>query len=302
VFSLGVLLHVLVTGDRPTELVRWPDEPRPPDVEHVLALADRLRHPEPRTRPRAAEVRAECEALASRLGGPSLRQWAAEHVPRNTAFAAADDLVGTTLTETVDQGTRFVLPASGAAVRRAPPWLRLVPVLALAVGTLGLVVVFVAFVVVMATLAPIAPPPEPTAAAPDPTPPTPAPLPEVAAVAPPPPEPAVAPPPQPQPRARAVAPPPPVPEAAPTPPSPEPTPRPGPVALAVVSFESDPPGAVVLLDGVAIGRTPLRGHPVSHGSYELRLEHGDRAISRTIRISARGSTHFGWVGDELVAR
>jgi serine/threonine protein kinase len=104
--------------------------------------------------------------------------------------------------------------------------------------------------------------------------------------------------PQPQPQVAAVLPPEPAPQPAPA----APAPSVEAVSLAVLTFESDPPGATVRLNGVAIGRTPLRGQPVAHGVYELRLENGAQSIVRTIRIGSRGSTSYRWQGDQLLAR
>ncbi|MEQ1506670.1 MAG: serine/threonine-protein kinase, partial [Myxococcota bacterium] len=103
VFSLGVLLHVLVTTERATELeagdatgtARF-EIARTDDVNRVLALAERMRARDPALRPTARDVEAECAALAASIAGTSLRQWAPEVVPADESYEP-DALVGAVL-------------------------------------------------------------------------------------------------------------------------------------------------------------------------------------------------------------
>jgi hypothetical protein len=327
IYSLGVLLHVLVTGERAVDLSRPPEIQRGEDIEQVVALAEWMRDPSPAQRPTAQEVQRQCAELATLLGGPTLRQWAPDAVPP-TAPYTPDELVGLTLTEKAELFTR-THHSTPRSIEPAPRrlWIPVLAVGALATATLGLSVALVAALWMGLALVPQPPvagepvlvpvpvavpadvpvPAEgPVPASPVPASPgeaqPPTPVPQVAVR---PASPAA------QPPRPAVLPAPAVPTPAPVvQPAAMPTPAPGtagaapsdPVALAVMTFESEPPGATVHLNGVAIGRTPLRGQPVSHGVYELRLENGQQSIVRTIRIGSRGSTSYRWQGDQLLAR
>ncbi|MEQ1502549.1 MAG: PEGA domain-containing protein, partial [Myxococcota bacterium] len=88
-------------------------------------------------------------------------------------------------------------------------------------------------------------------------------------------------------------------------PAPEVPAAPAPAVEVVgVTFESTRPGAAVYLDGVLIGRTPVRDHLAAAGTHELRLTQDGRALTREIRVGGRrGSTRFSWGDDDqLLAR
>jgi serine/threonine protein kinase len=307
IFSLGVLLHVLVTADRATDLDVRNREPqgRPPEIERVLAFAERMRNPDPSLRPPARTVEQDCAVLGASMPGPTLRQYAQATVPADGSFQP-DELVGSMLTETVElrpeRSTEGTL-STREPVRRG--WLTalvlasIVSVLTATVAV-GASIAAVAFTWNRTPLETPAPIDVPVEDDPLPAPPVvPDPVVEVAPVVPPPvvPEPVRGD--REPPRRREPAPV----EAAPTAPTaPEPA-APEPLDLVEVTFDSVPPGATISLNGMSIGRTPLRGHPVSVGTYELRLEHDGRSIVREVRLGGRrGNTSFTWNGDQLVVR
>jgi hypothetical protein len=75
------------------------------------------------------------------------------------------------------------------------------------------------------------------------------------------------------------------------------------VELTSATFDSDPPGARVYLDGVLIGRTPLRDHPVSVGAHQILFENDAGSLARELRIGGRhGNRSFEWRGAELLVR
>lgn len=159
VFSLGVTAHVMLTGERPSRrqmmgLEASSTASLPADAQEMLALATRMRSPDPARRPSAREVEEACAKIRRADAGASLRNWAEENIPKANAVRPDDDLVGHVLTETLaampseerlaaghellDRRSR----ASGAASAPAPRGDRLLRValfgvLALAVMMLG---------------------------------------------------------------------------------------------------------------------------------------------------------------------
>jgi len=127
VFSLGVVLHELVTGDRPKhpptvevdtqiqhgsedeelpsaavrvdeEELEIPDDLRDdPLVMGVLRFAAWMRAYDPTTRPSAREVEEACRTFRQKLPPPYFRNWAESHVPHRMELDA-DEMVGQVLT------------------------------------------------------------------------------------------------------------------------------------------------------------------------------------------------------------
>ncbi|MEQ1505144.1 MAG: serine/threonine-protein kinase, partial [Myxococcota bacterium] len=132
VFSLGVLLHEIVTGDRPkyaptvhldgnglpvVDTAEIAEGPIPPDRAEVLKLSAWMRADEPEERPSARDVERECRRLRNQLDGAYLRDWAEEHVPHRNDLAP-DEMIGRVITATSGQLT--LTPIDGAE-RLAPP-------------------------------------------------------------------------------------------------------------------------------------------------------------------------------------
>jgi serine/threonine protein kinase len=106
VYSLGVTLHFMITGERPTRRqLMGLDEPDTQQLDaearSMLALASRMRNVEPTERPSARDVEEECAKVRKHSDGPSLRQWAEHNVPRAVALKFSDEVVGSVLTETL---------------------------------------------------------------------------------------------------------------------------------------------------------------------------------------------------------
>ena len=132
VFSLGVVLHELITGIRPlasptvviepsgviqvTELLQVDDASRAdPHRMEVLKLAAWMRADEHEDRPSARQVEEACRKLRHALPAPYLREWAEENVGRRPDMPP-DELVGQVL---VPGRTPAETPAR--APRTAPP-------------------------------------------------------------------------------------------------------------------------------------------------------------------------------------
>ena len=63
-------------------------------------------------------------------------------------------------------------------------------------------------------------------------------------------------------------------------------------------LSSSPMGAVVLIDGVEIGKTPILGHEVAEGDHTLRMVLGDRSGERAIFVGRRAATRYVWSAGE----
>ncbi len=304
IFSLGVLLHVLVTGQPATRVdVEELSVPPGSELSEILDYARCMRAGQISDRPTAAEVEARCRTWAQRTDGPDLRAFAMLRVPI-VRMREDDGLVGSVLTETLSMpaGAPLVAPPS-----RVPRWLMAV------VGVATAVVLFLVPVALglamYAAFGPSAPgqqgvrvQAEPVAARMEP------PRAEVGDVeaagdllagpvmdeAP---EPVPA-----KPARRHVRRPDPRPAPAPTthvapvaPPPPAPT-------LVSVSFESEPRGAEVVLDGLSIGHTPLRNHPISVGPHRLIFRRDGQHATQEVRIGGRhGFRLFRWTSSGVVA-
>ncbi len=139
VFSLGVVLHELVTGDRPKHpptvevdtqiqhgdddeeevpfsgIVVDEDELEVPDdlrgdpmVMGVIRLAAWMRAYDPGTRPSSREVEEACRQFRLKLPPPFFRNWAESHVPHRMELDA-DDMVGRVLTTERSSGSPLVI-------------------------------------------------------------------------------------------------------------------------------------------------------------------------------------------------
>jgi serine/threonine protein kinase len=291
IYSLGVVLHVLITGDKPTR----PGEYKPRKhrverteaVETILAYARKMASLDPNQRPVAREVEDSLSELRARIPGPSLRRWAEKHVPE-AAEIAKDGLVGTLVTETL--ANLPMMPNSipdFTDTKEAGKSLFTIAVAGLA--ALLLVAggwVYMRFTATVDTpidepVAAVAPTQIPAAPPPVAAPPTPeaAPAPEVEK-----PAPKVAP----RPAKR------PAPVAKPTPaPPPAPT---GPTYN--ISFSSVPLGAAVYIDGEKVGTTPLINTPLVAGDHTVRMESASGTIERTIRAGRRSPARYIWRGSD----
>lgn len=136
IYSLGVVLHALVAGRRPPqftvpgETIELPDDlERTQDITKVVTLAGQMRQLDPSHRPTAAQVARRAEELAAQMEGPSLREWAPDHVKPQASDP--DTLVGTSIIENYStQPVQLTL---------APPRRTWIPV-ALVLGLLVLLV------------------------------------------------------------------------------------------------------------------------------------------------------------------
>ena len=62
---------------------------------------------------------------------------------------------------------------------------------------------------------------------------------------------------------------------------------PAPLQMGTLELLTDPTDAWVLIDGVAVGRTPFRGNELTQGKHTVTLEHtGFASVSRYVRIEA----------------
>lgn len=127
IYSLGVVLHLLVTGEKPPPItsVEVPGTDVVPSLRgETLELARRMRSLNPLDRPTAAEVEGTCRRMALRVAGLALREWAGGVVPGEVNIAP-DELVGRTLAE---EDQRAV------PVRRSDRWMGALAVLTALVG------------------------------------------------------------------------------------------------------------------------------------------------------------------------
>ena len=130
VFSLGVVLHELVTGDRPT----WDGTSQghaDPQIAEVVELAAVMRSVDAAKRPSAREVEKRCRRLRQRLDEPYLRDWAEDRVAPHSEMEA-DSLVGQVLAVRATDDTE--------EAPRPQPWLRWIATGAAAALGIGLIV------------------------------------------------------------------------------------------------------------------------------------------------------------------
>ncbi len=66
------------------------------------------------------------------------------------------------------------------------------------------------------------------------------------------------------------------------------------VQRVVLRLDSNPQGAVVLLDGKRIGETPLLDVEVGLGKHRIRMQKGKQRGSRRIEVRAGAPTHYTW--------
>jgi eukaryotic-like serine/threonine-protein kinase len=313
VYALGLVLRVLATRVAPPARRYGDTLPAPRPLVRILALADAMTSPDPVERPLASEVERACRALLESAEGESLRQWAPTAISALEREAPGPDdapgWVGAVLAEGA--------PAARGRrrSRRRTAWLALTAGAALTVAAVGGVLLAAVIVAAgwlavgerpdasVSVLVPIEPPAAPPAREDPP--------PDRASDGP-----SEAPPPEEPPRPRPAAAPTPAPVVVPAPGGPaeepevaqvdEPAPSPDPArSLTTATFESVPPGAIVVLDGATIGRTPLRDQFVSVGPHDLRFddEGGGSSGTRGVLIGGRnGARWFGWDGEQFVTR
>ena len=288
IFSLGVVLHVLVTGKPATKISDRDRLEVESDVASVIAYASELQANVPSFRPTAKEIVRECTAFASWLGGPDLRSHAAVAVPK-VKTRGDGELVGKVLVERLaGEAARprlasgFVAQSTRLAVGRVLLGGFLVGLVSLTLaGALLGIPQLVALdtdkglqptATVQPTLREVVPP-EPVA--PEPT---------VVPILPKSrlrPEPAEA-----EPVARA-------PERS----------VPEPLQIVITTFLSEPAGAEVQIDGVAIGNTPLRGHPLSSGNHVLSFQLGEHRAEQSVRVGGpNGFREFSWTDEGIIVQ
>ncbi len=326
IYSLGVVLHVLLTAKRPPPhwtIVSSEEDTvgdittGTPGLRQAMLLAKEMVNADPRKRPAARAVEEECHRLRGECrDDPRLRLWAESVIPTLSEMEP-DDLVGTLITETL------------RAVPLAPDDLAPDPTvetkilriagqgaLVAAGGTSILMIgigVGVAAVALMAGLyigfpgeAPEADPsptatvaevvPEPKVA--EPTEPSEEPAPDAAA-----PEPTKS---MAEPIAKPTQPPAvaktepikasPAPVAAKTP---EPVAAPPPSAKTkAITFTSIPMDAEVWIDGKKVGTTPLPGFALSEGSHSVKMVLDGKVIEKSIRVGRRSPVRHVWKAGE----
>ncbi len=301
VFSLGVTLHEMITGERPryaAPTVQFETDGPAQDIEElevpeallddpeirkILELAGWMRTYDYEQRPAAREVEDRCRRLRKDMDATILREWAEANVPPLTEFEQ-DERTGTTLT--LDSGAEATpIPAPVVAVptpqESGGSGLAMGALLGggtvVVMGMALIVVVLVAVIGWLATSQPTDPPVDPAAI----DAPAPAPEPDPAPVEPPVQEPEPAPDPTPAPRPDPRPPPvvitlpspgaSPVPTPTPTPdpPTPAPTPEPErPTGLVVV--KTIPSGATVKLRGQTLSKSGA-GYKLPPGTHVLEV-------------------------------
>ena len=325
IFSLGVTAHWMLMGQRPTRReMMGLDEVEDTDLNAVgrtlLALFTRMRAVAPVLRPTAREVEALCAEIGQASGGPSLREWAEEEVPKAIALHEGDPMVGSVLTETLAvlptaerlEGQELILPPEPRQRRRRRkrvfPWM-------LAGSAVAVVLVAVPAAVLTAVMWAASTDPEPdplplerpagpvTLVGPfsDPTSPPPAapPAAEVDEATPddpataairPAPAPSEARPPAPA-RSRVRRP-------APARSDPRRTAPPEAVSTRTITITSVPMGADLFIDDRAMGQTPLLGHAFPEGTYRLKVVSDSETSLRTIEIGRRTPSRYVWKGGD----
>ena len=96
IFSLGVVLQVLVTGDGPNDEIEL--EEYEGDVLEVLKLAKKMQKRKPAKRPSALDVEQRCKELGELIQGETLAELSARLVP-GFLLMDGDELTGKVLTE-----------------------------------------------------------------------------------------------------------------------------------------------------------------------------------------------------------
>jgi len=96
IYSLGVVLQVLVTGDPPNDELEL--DKYEGDVRKVLVLAKKMQKRKPKKRPTAVDVEQRCKELRDQIDGETLADLAARVVP-GFLLMDGDALTGKVLTE-----------------------------------------------------------------------------------------------------------------------------------------------------------------------------------------------------------
>lgn len=274
VYSLGVMAHVLLTGNKPS---RRDDALEPGQLETTYGmlhdLAKQMRSPEPEDRPTARDVEDACARIHRSWEGVSLRAWAERAVSDATRLQK-DGMVGHVLSETV-AGISLETSLSGLQPLPARrPWLAWVLVAVLlgvlgivaagSVGTLSGLGLVVALLWPRAEVLPVQPAPPPVAL-------------EVGSVD--------------------------VPVRIEEEPGqqgtirrPRPT-EPTPAAATwAITFTSVPAGATVYVDGTKIGETPQFDVRIAEGSHSVRMVSDHEATSQRITVGRLKPARYVWKG------
>lgn len=323
VFSLGVVLHEIVTGTRPAlpttvqlegtthtvdteELEATPEQLGSAELKEVLKLAGWMRADEPEDRPSAREVEKECRRLRHAFAPPYLRDWAEESVPHRTELAA-DEMIGRLLTG--NTGTELTVtpgPAPSLPPSRAGAQLAMGAALGGGMLVLGGLLIAAVLVLLVALVRWSTPPeiaqtepPVPVEVAPEPVAPEPVvvPVPVVPVVVEPAPVVPERPSPVPRPVPAVVVP------VAPVPVEPKPDPAPATaatVAQYMVTFTSIPLGAEVVLveSGESLGHTPVR-RTLGAGTLRVRMTTDEGKTGESaIRVGRTMPTRYTWKSAE----
>jgi serine/threonine protein kinase len=265
IYALGVVLHELLVGERPSA----GDATVPPGLASLVA---EMLDDDPEARPPAREVERRCRSALRELPGPSLREWAESDVAPPPPLEP-DELVGRLLEEDVEHSPVMIPVHAGGEPQL---WGLILPVLAMLLLAVG---------VMLGSATSVAPAP---ARSPSPVQnrapvvaPTPSPLPPAATV------------PAAEPfRETPVQRPPPVP-AAPVQSETAPAGRP----MLPVRVTSIPMGATVRLGDELIGVTPLT-LDLSWGDHVMRLDLAGRGSDRRLVVGRRSPTRYVWHVEE----